>query len=282
MAFVWELTKETIHLPLGCLQGGVGVFYGESSFTQAELECVRLETPRERWSFSTKRFERGAICTCHVRMHSACLRVRTDPSQYLHHRRSTRNGRQPGYATRHVLPTKASKCKATCLQCAGQPDTRAREGPYPVARFPCEPVPFLPPLRRSDNNAPSFTASPTSSAPSSGPRAARCASRIASNEATGSARPAVGALRRSSRLPAAPAPAAPGTEPSSAQSSPTTRTAMPAPPEVNITNKVAHPVCVRPSTGTAPGQRNQNSREVGPPHQTTRDLQMVTLLLDQK
>ena len=22
MAFVWELTKETIHLPLGCLQGG--------------------------------------------------------------------------------------------------------------------------------------------------------------------------------------------------------------------------------------------------------------------
>ena len=23
VAFVWELTKETIHLPLGCLQGGV-------------------------------------------------------------------------------------------------------------------------------------------------------------------------------------------------------------------------------------------------------------------
>ena len=22
VAFVWELTKETIHLPLGCLQGG--------------------------------------------------------------------------------------------------------------------------------------------------------------------------------------------------------------------------------------------------------------------
>ena len=24
VAFVWELTKETIHLPLGCLQGGLG------------------------------------------------------------------------------------------------------------------------------------------------------------------------------------------------------------------------------------------------------------------
>ena len=24
VAFVWELTKETIHLPLGCLQGGPG------------------------------------------------------------------------------------------------------------------------------------------------------------------------------------------------------------------------------------------------------------------
>ena len=23
VAFVWELTKETIHLPLGCLQGGI-------------------------------------------------------------------------------------------------------------------------------------------------------------------------------------------------------------------------------------------------------------------
>ena len=23
VAFVWELTKETIHLPLGCLQGGL-------------------------------------------------------------------------------------------------------------------------------------------------------------------------------------------------------------------------------------------------------------------
>ena len=23
VAFVWELTKETIHLPLGCLEGGV-------------------------------------------------------------------------------------------------------------------------------------------------------------------------------------------------------------------------------------------------------------------
>ena len=29
--FVWELTKETIHLPLGCLQGGGGRKYvGES------------------------------------------------------------------------------------------------------------------------------------------------------------------------------------------------------------------------------------------------------------
>ena len=25
VAFVWELTEETIHLPLSCLQGGVGV-----------------------------------------------------------------------------------------------------------------------------------------------------------------------------------------------------------------------------------------------------------------
>jgi len=24
VAFVWELTKETIYLPLGCLQGGMG------------------------------------------------------------------------------------------------------------------------------------------------------------------------------------------------------------------------------------------------------------------
>ena len=24
VAFVWELTQETIHLPLGCLQGGIG------------------------------------------------------------------------------------------------------------------------------------------------------------------------------------------------------------------------------------------------------------------
>ena len=27
------------------------------------------------------------------------------------------------HATRHVLPTKVSRRKATCLQCAGQPDT---------------------------------------------------------------------------------------------------------------------------------------------------------------
>ena len=25
VAFVWELTKETIHLPLGCLQGGMAL-----------------------------------------------------------------------------------------------------------------------------------------------------------------------------------------------------------------------------------------------------------------
>ena len=25
IAFVWELTKETIHLPLGCLQGGIHI-----------------------------------------------------------------------------------------------------------------------------------------------------------------------------------------------------------------------------------------------------------------
>ena len=34
VAFVWELTKETIDLPLGCLQGGVG------SHTQEQEHCA--------------------------------------------------------------------------------------------------------------------------------------------------------------------------------------------------------------------------------------------------
>ena len=35
VAFVWELTKETIHLPLGCLQGGSSLKYG----VQEERGC---------------------------------------------------------------------------------------------------------------------------------------------------------------------------------------------------------------------------------------------------
>jgi len=42
VAFVWELTKETIHLPLGCLQGGVREFSREFSIDNqvARVRCT--------------------------------------------------------------------------------------------------------------------------------------------------------------------------------------------------------------------------------------------------
>ena len=33
MAFVWELTKETIDVHLGCLQSGKGIFYKNQKYT---------------------------------------------------------------------------------------------------------------------------------------------------------------------------------------------------------------------------------------------------------
>jgi hypothetical protein len=38
VAFVWDLTKETINLPLGCLEGGVG--FGGGRQTLARLTMV--------------------------------------------------------------------------------------------------------------------------------------------------------------------------------------------------------------------------------------------------
>jgi len=36
MAFVWELTKETIHLPLGCLQGGYPIPFDSTPTNKRE------------------------------------------------------------------------------------------------------------------------------------------------------------------------------------------------------------------------------------------------------
>ena len=44
VAFVWELTKETIHLPLGCLQGGVRqVFHDDWGRPDRSMRCINLE-----------------------------------------------------------------------------------------------------------------------------------------------------------------------------------------------------------------------------------------------
>ena len=41
VAFVWELTKETIHLPLGCLQGGVYLEREKFNFRSPHVEETR-------------------------------------------------------------------------------------------------------------------------------------------------------------------------------------------------------------------------------------------------
>jgi len=44
VAFVWELTKETIDLPLGCLKGGVGI--NEVSICNPVRSCFSAGVPR--------------------------------------------------------------------------------------------------------------------------------------------------------------------------------------------------------------------------------------------
>ena len=50
VAFVWELTEETIHLPLGCLQGGSSSMYVVSSEAAAGVHMDAPSCIVESWS----------------------------------------------------------------------------------------------------------------------------------------------------------------------------------------------------------------------------------------
>ena len=44
VAFVWKMTKETIHLPLGCLKGGACIYPGDSPHLSTTLVRSVWET----------------------------------------------------------------------------------------------------------------------------------------------------------------------------------------------------------------------------------------------
>ena len=58
VAFVWELTKETIHLPLGCLQGG-------NSKTKAQVPSV-LKASKSGFSSSPLLLSSLELSDAHV------------------------------------------------------------------------------------------------------------------------------------------------------------------------------------------------------------------------